>query len=195
MRYLLIACFLFILGCAAHTPPSLEPPQAPVETETLYTYIFGMTKPVAQRSLEYRDGTLLCRLRPKELEVGLDIINLSDAPFAIEWDQARFIDGNGTPHPVLHKLVLLSDISRRQTPTLILPQGVLNDAVAPKTHVFMDSIGAWHQRPLFPKTEEALQHRGATFGVVLPIKINNAVEIYTFEFQVQDVQSYTVTRR
>jgi hypothetical protein len=145
-----------------------------------------MTSPVEQSRLEFRDERLLCRLIPQELAIGLDVINLGGDPISIDWNQVRLIDPEGKPHSIIHKMVLLPDVNRRHLPTRIEPQGVLNETVAPIDYVFMDFTG-WRQRPIFPNTEDAMNLKGATFGLTLPVKQRNTVRTYRFEFQVKDV--------
>lgn len=152
-----------------------------------------MTRPVRQRSLEFQDETLLCRLLPAELNIGLNIVNLSENPIMIDWNEVRLIDPEGVSHPVLHNMVILPDISRRNLPSLVMPQGVLDETVAPLDHVFMDLTG-WQQRPIFPKTDAALQLQGATFAVALPVKHRNEVTHYLFEFQVTEVMRTVIIR-
>ena len=179
-------------GCAAYTPPSFTTPEVR-EEQIVYRYTYAMTSPVEQTSLEFRDEALLCRLIPQELVIGLDVINLGVDPVSIDWNQVRLIDPEGVPHSILHKMVILPDVNRRLLPTHIEPQGVLNEAVAPIDYVFMDFTG-WKQRPLFPNTEDAIDLKGATFGITLPVKRKNAVKTYMFEFQVTDVSSVVLVK-
>ena len=188
MRWIYLVGFTcLLLGCAphTHTPASLTTPEYHKE-EIIYRYAFNMTKPLQQVSLEYRDETLLCRLLPKELNIELNIVNLSEEPFSINWNDVRLIDPEGVSHPILHDMVILSDVRRENLPSLILPQGVLDESVAPIENVALEFSG-WTQKPLFPKTEEAMNLKGSTFGVSLPVKQEDETRNYLFEFQVTEV--------
>ena len=181
-----ILILLFATGCATRRPGSLNTADLQAE-EFIYRYQYAMTSPVQQGSLEFRDENLFCRLLPQELVIGLDIINLQEEPISIDWNQVRVIDPEGNAHPVVQNMVLLQDLHRTRIPTTILPQGVLNETVAPSDYAYIGFTG-WEQRPIFPKTEDALNLKGAKVGVSLPVKIQDKVTRYLFEIIVTDVK-------
>ena len=193
LLFLVSACVF--AGCAGKTPPgSLVPPGANRPAiETIYTYAYALTEPMNQNRLEYQDSNALCRLIPKEKEIGVEIYNLSDKPITVDWDKVQFVDPEGVMHPVIHKLVPLADTSRRQTPSLIMPQGLLSDTIAPKDYVFTTVTG-WEQRSIFPRSAAASGLKGQSFGVLIPIKLENEVKLYTLKFAVANVSSYTIKR-
>lgn len=186
----IVMCCLW--GCAAHKPASLTTPEYH-EEEIIYRYQYAMTNPVQQDGMEFRDETLFCRVLPKELSIGLDIINVSEIPISIDWNQVRLIDSDGTPHPVVHGMVLLRDLQRANLPTVIMPQGVLNESVAPSDYAYLDFSG-WQQRPIFPKTVAALGLQGMRFGVAVPVQIKGAVKNYLFEIEVTGVVKDVIIR-
>ena len=193
LLFLVSACLFG--GCAGKMPPpSLVPPGANRPLfETIYTYAYTLTEPMNQNRLEYQDAIALCRLIPKEKEIGVEIYNLSDKPIMVDWDKVQFVDPEGLLHTVVHELVPLADISRRQTPSLIMPQGMLSDSVAPKDYVFT-TITGWEQRSIFPRSAAASGLKGQSFGVTIPIKIENEVKLYALKFAIADVSSYTIKR-
>ncbi|MEE2710850.1 MAG: hypothetical protein VYA69_14795 [Gemmatimonadota bacterium] len=176
---------LLATGCATRKPASLNTPDHQIE-EIIYRYQYAMTSPVQQASMEYRDDNLFCRLLPQELVIGLDIINLQEETITIDWNQVRVIDPEGNAHPVVQNMVILRDMHRTRIPTTIMPQGVLNETVAPSDYAYLGFTG-WQQRPIFPKTEDALNLKGAKVGVYLPVKIQNRVTNYLFEIVVTNV--------
>ena len=180
-----ILIVLMATGCATHKPASLNMPDHQIE-ENIYRYQYAMVSPVQQTSMEYRDENLFCRLLPQELVIGLDIINLRQEPISIDWNQVRVIDPDGNAHSVVQNMVILRDMHRTRLPTTIMPQGVLNETVAPSDYAYLGFTG-WQQRPIFPKTEDALNLKGAKVGVSLPVKFQNRVTNYLFEFVVTDV--------
>ena len=195
-RLLILVFACFWGGCAGKTPPpSLVPPGAYNQAlETVYTYAFALTEPMNSNRLEYQDSIALCRLIPKEKEIGVEIYNLSDKPITVDWDKAQFVDPEGALHTVVHELVPLADTSRRQTPSLILPQGMLSDSVAPKDFVYT-TITGWEQRPIFPRSAAASSMKGKSFGITIPIGYQDSVKLYTLKFAIADVSSYTVKRK
>ncbi|MBI4552063.1 MAG: hypothetical protein HY710_07355 [Candidatus Latescibacteria bacterium] len=186
-------------GCGprpAYTPPSLSPPRSVAEKQvpvTVYTYHVTMVTPAQHNPLEFRDETLQIRFMPRETVLEFAVYNLGTRPVVIVWDQAAYIDAQGVSHPIIHKGVLLADTSRRQTPTMVMPQGVLNETIAPVDYIYNSSSG-WRQRPMFPKTEESQKLKGTTFGVILPIKTQETVKPYTFQFQITDVEVTTMMK-
>ncbi len=183
---------LWMTGCATNRPASLD---TPVHSEKgiIYRYQYAMTSPDSQPGMEFKDGMIFCRVLPGELSIGLDIINLSDAPITIDWNEVRLIDPEGGSHRILHNMVLLRDLHRTHTPTVIMPQGVLNESVAPMDYAFLDFSG-WQQRPIFPKTEEALEFNGLKYGVSLPVKTEERVSTYLFEIEVTGVTRDVIVR-
>ncbi|MBM3262476.1 MAG: hypothetical protein FJY97_03500 [candidate division Zixibacteria bacterium] len=194
-RVSLFVLMLFWAGCASKPPPSLVAPGADrVVFETVYTYAYTLTGPVSHNLLEYRDTLAFCRLIPREKEIGVEVYNLSDNPVRIDWDEVRFVDPEGNAHPVLHELVPLADGVRRQTPSVIPPQGMLSDAITPKPYVYADITG-WERKSIFPRSEAAMRMKGQTFGVILPVRQETVVTTYSLSFAVSDVRSYTVERK
>ena len=197
--FLLSLCCIFS-GCASrntHTPPSLiAPGDLPEDREyrAEYSYTYKLIEPVQTELLEYRDDILFCRLIPGQNTIGLDIYNISPAPFYVDWNQIRMIDSEGQSHGVLRRLELLSDGVREQALSLILPQGVLSETLTPKNTVYMTMTG-WTQHPLFPNSEAALSMKGQTFGLIIPVQQDASVKTYRFTFEVSDVQSYLVEKK
>lgn len=193
----IVSCCLGCMPKPAHTPPSLTPPSTSRVVqktgETIYTYHFTMVTPAQHNPLEFKDNGLQVRFMPRETVIELTVYNLGTEPLILLWDQTIYIDPQGLSHPIVHRNVNLADTSRRQTPTLILPQGVLSDSIAPIDYIY-NSPSGWRQYPIFPRTKEALKLKGSTFSIVLPIKIQETVNSYTFQFQVTDVQGETLER-
>ena len=68
--------------------------------------------------------------------ITIGIRNKTDKVVKILWDETLFTDNAGEPSGVIHSGVKYANMDRIQVPSVIPPNGTLNDIIVPKSHIF-----------------------------------------------------------
>jgi len=142
-----------------------------------------------------------------DAQLGFALLNKSESPMKILWDEAAFVDITGQSKRVIHNGVKLTDRNSPQTPSVITSQGKLNDMVYPSDNVSFSSgqYGGWSQMPMFPCTREGYVcsdlnrklvtvHTGLDYRILLPVEVNKESYPYTFVFKVNKAEVVTVKK-
>src|SRR5207237_235665 len=114
-------------------------------------YVFELVKPTQSRELTFSDESLSISFAITNMEMGFTIINRSEAPLALQWDAASFIDLSNAAHRVIHKGVKLVDRDKPQPASIIPPGTTLTDTAYPADFVsWNQTINDWWQQPILP---------------------------------------------
>ncbi len=142
---------------------------------------------------------------PSATEVAFVATNKTEHSIKILWDEAAYVDENGTSHRVMNSGIKYNERNNLQPPSIIVRKGTLNDIIIPTDYVYFYELGqysSWKTEPLFPtmpkagalsvETKEDLSARtkeyiGKTFQVLLPLEIEDVVNEYIFIFEIDDV--------
>ena len=139
-----------------------------------------------------------------EYQIVLTIINNHNSTIRIPWDDAAYVDNQGSTHRVIHMGVKLVDKEKAQVPTIIPAGARLDDVVVPSDGIELVN-GIWINRPLFnnefsdeESAKNTLERYRTTpyytkFHLLLPIEIDNKRIEYTLtfrgrEFNIQSVE-------
>lgn len=137
---------------------------------------------------------------PPFKEFPFEILNKSEYPIRILWDEAAYVDVASQTHRVMHSGIKFNHRNLSQLPTAVAGKGRLIDLLAPTdyAHFTEGSSGGWNQRTIFECVkgyicdEEhqriALAHRGLTYRLLLPLQVGADTQIYTFIFNVREVE-------
>lgn len=127
------------------------------------------------------------------------LTNKSDNSIQIIWDEAAFVDYDGSTGRVIHSGVKYIDRNNSQPPTIIPKNAKVDDIVVPTDNIYYQEgqYGGWRINALFPtyakNAEELGQMGNETVGkeikVLLPLKIEDVVNEYTFTFKVVDFEA------
>lgn len=122
--------------------------------------------------------------------------NKSDNSIKIIWDEAVYVDENGSSGRVMHSGVKYVDRSNPQPPTVVVKKAKVDDMVVPTDNIYYISgqYGGWQTKPLFPNqatTQEELnaltqKYVGKTVKILLPLQIQETVNEYIFSFKVEN---------
>jgi hypothetical protein len=149
--------------------------------------------------------------------IGFYINNKTDHSLKIMWDDAAFVDQNGTTHRVMHTGVKYSQKDQAQPPSVIVRKGNFSDIVQPTDYVYFKeatefSSASWEENPLLENfdyhseltkgkypTLEAFTiavkaNVGKTIQVLLPVRIEETTNDYIFSFKVDSVSTKTNTK-
>ena len=144
----------------------------------------------------YEDSLISITWLPLSTQLSFSLNNKTDHSIKIIWDEAVFVDIDGSSGRVIHSGVRYIDRNSSQPATIVVKNGKIDDMVVPTDNIYYISgqYGGWRTKPLFPNSatsEEELKsltqkYIGQTVKVLLPIEIQGTVNEYIFSFKVDD---------
>jgi hypothetical protein len=150
-----------------------------------------MVKPVKSADLFYSDDLIEIKIVYTSTQIGFVLRNKSDKGFEVDWDRVNYVNPEGILQPVIHAGIKLIQKNEKQTPTYVPAGTTLMDSVTPKNNIEW-ATDHWYIRPLMPlsaKEEYAentiRMYSGRTISLVIPIKIENTIKEYKFDFIVE----------
>lgn len=138
-----------------------------------------------------------------ETQFDFVLSNKTDHSIKIIWDEAAFIDRDGTTSRVMHTGVKYVDRNNSQPPTVVPRGGTVTDVIVPTDRVYYSSSeygGGWNIAPMLPITaqsEESMQMtvdelKGKTIQILLPLGIEDVVNEYIFVFRVDGANVWSM---
>lgn len=144
----------------------------------------------------YEDDMIKIVWLPLSTQFGFTLKNKTDHSIKIIWDEAVFVDPNGSSGRVMHAGVKYIDRNNPQPPTVIVKNASIDDMIVPTDNIYYVSgqYGGWRTKPMLPNranTQEELntltqQYIGKEVRVLLPLEIQGIVNEYIFTFKVED---------
>lgn len=222
VRPLLIASGIAVVSaCAGRMPPhqqlyaarygaSLVEVTRQPATKQRYGATTLITATDSSRYL-FEDGLIAVRIGTLYNAIRINVRNKTDQSIKLVWDEASFIDVDGTLSRVMHIGVKYADRNSSQPTTMIPAQQRLADDIFPTNRVFFRAasgkLPAAYQngallRPTFagvvvqagepvPAAPDsfttAVRSRvGHRFAVLIPLEVDGVKNEYTFWFKVDD---------
>jgi hypothetical protein len=146
--------------------------------------------------------------------IAFHLFNKTNHSIKIPWDEAAFVDENGSTHRVMHSGIRYNERESPQPASVVVRKGSIQDIVFPTDYVYFESgkYGGWKENPLFEDldyhfqsgyshlnsgkyasleqfTQVANSNVGKSYQVLLPIKIEDVVNDYIFTFEVKGVRT------
>jgi len=144
----------------------------------------------------YEDELIKIVWLPLSTQFAFTLENKSDNSIKIIWDEAVYVDENGSSGRVMHSGVKYVDRSNPQPPTVVVKKAKVDDMVVPTDNIYYISgqYGGWQTKPLFPNratSQEELnaltqKYVGKTVKILLPLQIQETVNEYIFSFKVEN---------
>lgn len=144
----------------------------------------------------YEDDMIKIVWLPLSTQFGFTLENKTDHSIKIIWDEAVYVNQNNSSGRVMHAGVKYIDRNNPQPPTVIVKNANIDDIIVPTGLVYYANgqYGGWRTSPMFPNraaTQEELnslaqENIGKEVRVVLPLKIQETINEYTFTFKVED---------
>ena len=144
----------------------------------------------------YEDDMIKIVWLPLSTQFGFTLKNKTDHSIKIIWDEAVYVDQNGSSGRVMHAGVKYTDRNNPQPPTVVVKKANIDDMIVPTDNVYYVSgqYGGWITKPMFPNrasTQEELnaltqKYIGKEVKVLLPLKIQETINEYIFTFKVED---------
>ncbi len=141
---------------------------------------FKLTEPKGAAGLSYAATEMDIRFRIIPEEIGFSLLNLTDAPMLVHWDESAYVDQSGRSHRVIHLGVRYIDRDKPMVPSIVPPKTRLEDIVYPTSHVLYTSTG-WDRKALYVDTETT----PFEVGVFLTLEIKGQKRRLNFRFRAE----------
>lgn len=144
----------------------------------------------------YKDNVIDILIVIKHSEFNFVLENVSDSSIKIIWDDAVFVDFDGSIEKVMHKGIKYTERNNSQPSTTIIRNSKWEDAIIPTHLVYYEEPtkyrkGGWRERSILPPDEPLLfGYETKQIKLMLPIQIKGIVNEYIFVFDVNYVFSY-----
>ena len=142
----------------------------------------------------YEDSVLKCVWVVGVDRLSFALKNKTENSMKIIWDEAAYIDQNGSTQKVMHSGVKYTDRNSSQPPSVIIRGAQIEDVVIPNDNVnyISGQYGGWRINPLFQNfaanqaelNTVSSQYVGKEIRVLLPIEIKGVTNDYIFNFKV-----------
>jgi len=144
----------------------------------------------------YEDDMIKIVWLPLSTQFRFTLKNKTEHSIKIIWDEAVYVNQNGSSGRVMHTGVKYIDRNNTQPPTVIVKNANIDDIIVPTDNVYYISgkWGGWRTKPMFvnkASTQEELntltqQNIGKEVRILLPLKIQETINEYIFTFKVED---------
>ena len=116
------------------------------------------------------------------------LLNKSKHSLKVIWDDVTLVMPDNNISKMMHNGIKYDKRNETQVPTTIPRGAKIEDALVPTNNV--KYVGDWIVTPILPKNIEmskAEQLKGGNLKILLPIKIEDITNEYTFVFNIKDV--------
>ena len=146
----------------------------------------------------YEDDMIRIVWYPSTTQFDFTMHNKTDHSIKIIWDEAVYVNENGSSGRVIHTGVRFIDKNYPQPPSVIAKNTDIEDLIIPADNIKSESgpYSGWIISPLFPykaNTKKELGHLtekyiGKEVKVLLPLEIQGIINEYIFEFEIEDFE-------
>ena len=146
--------------------------------------------------MSYKDTFISTKWETDFSQLILTLDNLSDKTIKIIWDDAAFIDVDGTAGRIMHTGTKYIDRNDFQPPTIIPKKTTVIENIVPTRNVYFTDYG-WVEGKLFiyitkDYKETINDFTGKHIKILIPIVVNNDTIEYIFDFEVKSVTKFAI---
>lgn len=145
---------------------------------------YGTTMTVADKDVtkfSYADNVIDILIFCGNSQFGFVLKNLSDNTLKIIWNEAVFVDVDGSTSKVMHSGTKYSQREEDQPASTIIKGAKLDDIAAPTANVYYNELfKEWTSHSMYRNADKRKQ--GQTIKLMLPIQIKDVINEYVFEF-------------
>lgn len=154
---------------------------------------YGETKTISSENgiskFTYKDNVIDIMIFAGRSNFNFVLQNISESSIKIVWDEAVFVNFDGSTEKVMHKGIKFSEKNGAQPATTIIKNAKWEDTVIPTHLVYYreatkDVEGGWDTYSMYPR-EKGLNP--GQIKLMLPIQIKDVINEYVFIFNVQYV--------
>jgi hypothetical protein len=148
------------------------------------------------KKYSYEDDMIMTIWLALEDEFSFVLENKTNHSIKIIWDEAVFVDENGSSGKIMHSGVKYTDRNNSQPPTVVVKNAKITDVVVPTDHIWYSSgrYGGWRTIALIDNLArsreeldiQAKEKIGKVVRVLLPLQIEETINEYIFSFKIED---------
>jgi hypothetical protein len=182
---ILLVSLTFFFGCAGALPGGKQGGR--------YIYNYSLIEPAVNDQLMFKDDYITIQFKFDESAIKFQLQNISDVPLSIVWENVA-IGLNNRVFPVKNTATLYqTDLGH--PPAVVIPSlGYIRDMVIPRDYISI-SKDAWVEKDIFPTDDMGsaarkkliTKYMGSQVKLLLPIKIGEVVQEYSFTFKVKGI--------
>ncbi len=202
----LMTCIIMLfglMGCVTFNQAlydiELQEVERPAQAKERYgEQKIATTQEAGVNKYVFEDDMVRVLWLPTTDAIHFSLTNKTSHSIKIIWDEAAYVDVNGSSQRVMHSGVKYIDRNNPQPPTIVVRNGSVEDLVFPTDNVYYSSgqYGGWRETPLFPSSAYSVEdlntkvepYRNKTFQVLLPLQIEDVVNEYIFVFNIRNIE-------
>lgn len=153
---------------------------------------YGKTTDVTEKGItkySYEDNFIDILIFASDKRFNFVLKNVSDNTLKVVWDEAVFVDVDGSTSKVMHTGVKYSQREANQPASTIIKGAKLEDLAAPTDKVYYsETLKEWTSKSLYANASQNVE--GQTIKLMLPIQVKEIVNEYIFEFTLSCVYNH-----
>ena len=159
---------------------SLTAVEKPSNSEVRY----GKTTTVTEKDMTkytYEDNFIDILIFASTTQFNFILKNISDNTLKVIWNEAVFVDVDGSTSKIMHAGIRYSQREGDQPASTIIKGAKLDDIAAPTDKVYYsDILKEWSSKSLYSNADK--KEDGQTIKLMLPIQVKDVINEYIFEF-------------
>ena len=148
------------------------------------TVRYGKTTSVTEKDItkySYEDNFIDILIFATNTQFNFVLKNVSDNTQKVVWNEAVFVDVDGSTSKIMHSGIKYSQREGDQPASTIIKGAKLEDLAAPTVKVYYsDILKEWTSMSLYSNAKTDLE--GQIIKLMLPIQVKDVVNEYIFEF-------------
>ena len=146
---------------------------------------YGKTTSITDKDItkySYVDNFIDIIIFANDKQFVFELKNVSSNTIKIIWNEAVFVDVDGSTSKVMHTGVKYSEREGDQPASTIIKNAKLEDIAAPTSNIYYsDSSKEWEIHSLYRNASQT--EKGQTIRLMLPIQVKDVINEYIFEFE------------
>ena len=151
-------------------------------------------KEEGETKYSYEDDMIKIVWLQLSTQFGFTLENKTDHSIKIIWDEAVYVDQNGSCSGVMHSGIGYANRGKSQLSSVIMKNTNIDDVIVPTDNIYLSKVRGWEVKPMFPNkasTKKELNtlvnyYVGKEVKVLLPLKIQETINEYVFTFSAED---------
>lgn len=161
---------------------SLSKVEKPENSEVQYGEISSITDSISK--YQYEDNIIDILLYTSSSGISFYLKNKTQHSLKILWDDASFVDIDGTTSKIIHKGIKYINREESQPPTTIIRGATLDDVAIPTRYIFYyEPLNMWITDMNLPKVPIS----GMQVTLMLPIQVKGITNEYFFVFDASNM--------
>ena len=153
---------------------------------------YGTTTTVTEKDItkfSYVDNFIDVLIFATTSQFCFTIKNVSENTIKIVWNEAVFVDVDGSTSKIMHTGIKYSQREADQPSSTIIKGAKLDDIAAPTANVFYSELlKEWTSYSLYNKADRTKE--GQTIRLMLPIQVKEVINEYIFEFELKFISDH-----